>query len=52
MGAYDDIINLPHPTSVTALGPVKKLDPLEGRLTLTDGTAIPIAVHSEQPPPL
>lgn len=27
---------------VTALGAVKKLDPLVGRLTLTDGTAIPI----------
>lgn len=27
---------------VTAVGAVKKLDPLEGRLTLTDGTAIPI----------
>lgn len=27
---------------VTALGAMKKLDPLVGRLTLTDGTAIPI----------
>ena len=27
---------------VTALGAVKKLDQLEGRLTLTDGTTIPI----------
>ena len=27
---------------VTTLGAVKKLDPLEGRLTLTDGTTIPI----------
>lgn len=27
---------------VTALGAVKKLDPLEGRLILTDGTVIPI----------
>lgn len=27
---------------VTVVGTVKKLDPLEGRLTLTDGTGIPI----------
>lgn len=27
---------------VTAVGTVKKLNPLEGRLTLTDGTTIPI----------
>ena len=27
---------------VTALGAIKKLDPLEGRLVLADGTAIPI----------
>lgn len=27
---------------VTAVGAVKKLDPLEGRLILTDGSAIPI----------
>ena len=27
---------------VTAVGTVKKLDPLEGRLTFTDGTTIPI----------
>ena len=27
---------------VTALGAIKKLDPLEGRLVLSDGTAIPI----------
>ena len=27
---------------VTAIGTIKKLDPLEGRLVLADGTAIPI----------
>ena len=27
---------------VTALGAIKKLDPLDGRLVLADGTAIPI----------
>lgn len=29
-------------TYVTVLGAIKKLDPLEGRLVLADGTAIPI----------